>query len=189
MCSDPEDLRQRAGWDGASGSSRQRLLANLHRKYTVLAPLSYRPNLIHEPRLHPRIGHDPPTAFLHPPSPSHLISTPTMHISQLPLSLIVPIASGLVEQGVLVIRRPPMRQDGVPTYHDDDTGGAHRRGVEYRVEPRRGVPGECEQGPLRDCVADRGGYFSDFCSGILTRTYFRPCSLKRSRQYESGRSI
>ncbi|OCH88195.1 WD40 repeat-like protein [Obba rivulosa] len=29
MCSDPEDLRQRAGWDGAAGSSRRRLLVNL----------------------------------------------------------------------------------------------------------------------------------------------------------------
>ncbi|KAH9833011.1 WD40 repeat-like protein [Rhodofomes roseus] len=31
MCSDPEDLRQRAGWDGASGHSRRRLLGNLQR--------------------------------------------------------------------------------------------------------------------------------------------------------------
>lgn len=32
MCSEPEDLRQRAGWDGASGNSRRKLLANLHRE-------------------------------------------------------------------------------------------------------------------------------------------------------------
>lgn len=31
MSSDPEDVRQRANWDGASGSSRHRLLANLQR--------------------------------------------------------------------------------------------------------------------------------------------------------------
>ncbi|KAH9930616.1 WD40 repeat-like protein [Fomitopsis serialis] len=31
MCSNPEDLRQRAGWDGASGHSRRRLLGNLQR--------------------------------------------------------------------------------------------------------------------------------------------------------------
>ncbi|KAL6301773.1 WD40 repeat-like protein [Sparassis latifolia] len=31
MCSDPDDLRQRAGWDGASGSSRRQLLVNLQR--------------------------------------------------------------------------------------------------------------------------------------------------------------
>jgi WD repeat-containing protein 26 len=34
MCSDPEDLRQRAGWDGAFGTSRLKLLANLQRKYS-----------------------------------------------------------------------------------------------------------------------------------------------------------
>lgn len=32
MCSDPEDLRKRAGWDGASGTSRQQLLDTLHGK-------------------------------------------------------------------------------------------------------------------------------------------------------------
>ncbi|KAJ7444832.1 WD40-repeat-containing domain protein [Mycena latifolia] len=31
MCSEPEDLRQRAGWDGALGQSRRILLDNLHR--------------------------------------------------------------------------------------------------------------------------------------------------------------
>ncbi|KAK7054652.1 hypothetical protein VNI00_003115 [Paramarasmius palmivorus] len=31
MCSDPEDVRQRAGWDGASGTSRRELLSELHR--------------------------------------------------------------------------------------------------------------------------------------------------------------
>ncbi|KAF8163539.1 WD40 repeat-like protein [Crassisporium funariophilum] len=30
MCSEPEDLRRRAGWDGASGGSRQQLLDTLH---------------------------------------------------------------------------------------------------------------------------------------------------------------
>ncbi|KAJ3502077.1 hypothetical protein NLJ89_g9048 [Agrocybe chaxingu] len=30
MCSEPEDLRRRAGWDGASGSSRRQLLDTLH---------------------------------------------------------------------------------------------------------------------------------------------------------------
>lgn len=33
MSSDPEDVRQRANWDGASGSSRHRLLANLQRMH------------------------------------------------------------------------------------------------------------------------------------------------------------
>ncbi|KAJ7582958.1 WD40 repeat-like protein [Mycena floridula] len=31
MCSEPEDLRQRAGWEGVAGGSRQNLLDNLHR--------------------------------------------------------------------------------------------------------------------------------------------------------------
>jgi hypothetical protein len=31
MCSDPADLRQRAEWDGASGTSRRELLTVLHR--------------------------------------------------------------------------------------------------------------------------------------------------------------
>ncbi|KDQ33398.1 hypothetical protein PLEOSDRAFT_1073660 [Pleurotus ostreatus PC15] len=33
MCSEAEDLRYRAGWDGAAGTSRQQLLSNLHSKY------------------------------------------------------------------------------------------------------------------------------------------------------------
>ena len=32
MCSDPEDLRRRASWDGASGTSRRTLLTELQRK-------------------------------------------------------------------------------------------------------------------------------------------------------------
>ena len=30
MCSEPEDLRRRVGWDGASGTSRRQLLHSLH---------------------------------------------------------------------------------------------------------------------------------------------------------------
>ena len=30
MCADPGDLRRRAGWDGASGTSRRQLLDALH---------------------------------------------------------------------------------------------------------------------------------------------------------------
>ena len=32
MCADPGDLRRRAGWDGASGTSRRQLLDALHGK-------------------------------------------------------------------------------------------------------------------------------------------------------------
>jgi WD40 repeat protein len=37
MCSEPEDLRQRAGWDGASGSSRRQLLDTLHGIYSAIS--------------------------------------------------------------------------------------------------------------------------------------------------------
>jgi hypothetical protein len=36
MCSDPEDLRRRASWDGASGTSRQTLLSELQRTFLRL---------------------------------------------------------------------------------------------------------------------------------------------------------
>ena len=35
MCQDSPELRQRAGWDGASGTSRRRLLVNLQSTYIV----------------------------------------------------------------------------------------------------------------------------------------------------------
>lgn len=35
MCSDPEDLRRRSCWDGASGTSRRQLLADLQRQYHI----------------------------------------------------------------------------------------------------------------------------------------------------------
>jgi WD repeat-containing protein 26 len=53
MCTNPEDLRQRAGWDGAAGLSRRQLLDDLHRVlfypyftcllFIVLCPLDYIP--------------------------------------------------------------------------------------------------------------------------------------------------
>jgi hypothetical protein len=36
MCTEPEDLRRRAGWDGASGTSRHQLLDALHGKLFVV---------------------------------------------------------------------------------------------------------------------------------------------------------
>ena len=35
MCTDVVDLRQKAGWDGAHGSSRRRLLVNLQSEFTL----------------------------------------------------------------------------------------------------------------------------------------------------------
>lgn len=37
MCTEPEDLRRRAGWDGASGISRHQLLDALHGKSVVVS--------------------------------------------------------------------------------------------------------------------------------------------------------
>lgn len=37
MCTEPEDLRRRAGWDGASGTSRHQLLVDLHGKLVVIS--------------------------------------------------------------------------------------------------------------------------------------------------------
>ncbi|KAF8623533.1 hypothetical protein AX15_006309 [Amanita polypyramis BW_CC] len=56
MCSDPEDLRQRADWDGALGSSRQYLLNNLHRYIPspVMIPQRRLSTLIQQARLHQR---------------------------------------------------------------------------------------------------------------------------------------
>jgi len=41
MCSEPEDLRRRAFWDGAAGTSRQRLLNTLHSERLVLAHFAW----------------------------------------------------------------------------------------------------------------------------------------------------
>lgn len=40
MCSEPDDLRQRASWDGASGSSRRLLLNSLQRALLKCSPVS-----------------------------------------------------------------------------------------------------------------------------------------------------
>ncbi|KAF8637401.1 hypothetical protein AX17_002896 [Amanita inopinata Kibby_2008] len=56
MCSDPEDLRQRAAWDGASGTSRQQLLGNLHRYIpsSVMIPQRRFASLLQQARLFQR---------------------------------------------------------------------------------------------------------------------------------------
>lgn len=36
MCTNVEDLRERAGWDGAAGHSRRRLLVNLQRMHLYI---------------------------------------------------------------------------------------------------------------------------------------------------------
>lgn len=66
MCSEPEDLRQRAGWDGASGASRMHLLDNLHRYIpsSVMIPQRRLATLLQQSRIYQRqrcVYHNLPT--------------------------------------------------------------------------------------------------------------------------------
>ncbi|TFK42349.1 WD40-repeat-containing domain protein [Crucibulum laeve] len=56
MCSEPEDLRKRASWDGASGKSRQDLLDNLHHYIpsSVMIPQRRFSTLLHQARAYQR---------------------------------------------------------------------------------------------------------------------------------------
>ncbi|KAF9469272.1 WD40 repeat-like protein, partial [Collybia nuda] len=71
MCSEPDDLRQRAGWDGASGTSRQQLLSNLqgYIPSSVMIPQRRFSTLLHQARSYQRercVYHNSPmnsTAF------------------------------------------------------------------------------------------------------------------------------
>ncbi|KAF9030807.1 WD40 repeat-like protein [Hymenopellis radicata] len=56
MCSEPEDVRQRAGWDGAAGNSRDQLLLNLHHYIpsSIMIPQRRMPNLLQQSRLYQR---------------------------------------------------------------------------------------------------------------------------------------
>lgn len=84
MCSEPEDLRQRAGWDGAAGLSRRRLLNDLQR--TSSAPgVSSADFAVF--RLYSLFHHDSTTAVLDITPTSTIISTTTMRIPQLTLDI------------------------------------------------------------------------------------------------------
>ncbi|KAF8965302.1 WD40 repeat-like protein [Flammula alnicola] len=56
MCSEPEDLRKRAGWDGASGKSRRQLLDTLHDYIpsAVMIPQRRFSTLLHQARSYQR---------------------------------------------------------------------------------------------------------------------------------------
>ncbi|KAJ7744979.1 WD40-repeat-containing domain protein [Mycena maculata] len=67
MCSEPEDLRQRAGWDGAAGNSRRILLDNLHRYIppSVMIPPRRFSTLLHQANAYQRqqcVYHNIPTS-------------------------------------------------------------------------------------------------------------------------------
>ncbi|KAJ7219541.1 WD40-repeat-containing domain protein [Mycena pura] len=56
MCSEPEDLRQRAGWDGAAGHSRRMLLDSLHRYIppSIMVPPRRFSTLLHQANAYQR---------------------------------------------------------------------------------------------------------------------------------------
>lgn len=126
MCSEPEDLRQRSGWDGASGISRQRLLTNLQRKSLLFTASGY--SFISCPlkttRLHSVIYHDTTTAIFRPSSTSSNASTTTMCLPQFTDKFI----------GIFIIHGPSMRQRGVSKSHDNNFGSTYRRSLEYGME-------------------------------------------------------
>ncbi|KAJ7087763.1 WD40 repeat-like protein [Mycena epipterygia] len=67
MCSEPEDLRQRAGWDGAAGNSRRILLDNLHRYIppSIMVPPRRFSTLLHQANAYQRqqcVYHNIPTS-------------------------------------------------------------------------------------------------------------------------------
>ena len=78
MCSTPEDLRRRAGWDGARGSSRTRLLNNLQSALHVLG--HYHPLLTGHDRAHPIGSDDSATALPYPPRTVTGVATTTMSV-------------------------------------------------------------------------------------------------------------
>ncbi len=81
MCSEPADVRQRAGWDGAAGSSRDQLLLNLHRKF-------YPSSLVQELmgfRLRAIVHHDTSETNAESLAASAAISTTAMLVPQFTL--------------------------------------------------------------------------------------------------------
>ncbi|KAJ7047107.1 WD40 repeat-like protein [Mycena alexandri] len=67
MCSEPEDLRQRAGWDGAAGNSRRILLDNLQRYIppSIMVPPRRFSTLLHQANVYQRqqcVYHNVPTS-------------------------------------------------------------------------------------------------------------------------------
>ena len=80
MCTEPEDLRRRAGWDGASGTSRHQLLDALHGKILVLSSgsMTYNSNY----RVHSIRCHDSTTTLCCSSSSSTRTTTAAMYIPQ-----------------------------------------------------------------------------------------------------------
>jgi len=131
MYMDTKDLLIRANWDGAAGSSRRRLLADLE-----------------------RICHSPPLficTFAHNflcrintkrhDGPSKKIGYPPRSIAHTSTSsLFIPRRRQLI----LIISRPSMQSSHVSDRHHCYTGGTFERSVEYPMESLREVSCQCE---------------------------------------------
>ena len=91
MCADPGDLRRRAGWDGASGTSRRQLLDALHGKAlsckfiwgAFFKPFGY------GFRLYSFCYHDTTTAVFNTSPSSEAVSTTTLRLSQLTYEFLI----------------------------------------------------------------------------------------------------
>ena len=79
MCTDAADLRLKAGWDGAHGSSRRRLLVNVQSESTLLVFAENIPPF--KFRLYSLFLDDSSTALCHAARPSAATPDFSMHIS------------------------------------------------------------------------------------------------------------
>ena len=80
MCTDAADLRQKAGWDGAHGSSRRKLLVNIQSEFTLHQDSQEKSHCL-SLRLYSFLADDPPTALRHAARPSAAAPDFSMHIS------------------------------------------------------------------------------------------------------------
>ena len=92
-------------------------------------------------RIYTFSGYDPAEAVLDSPQSGALVSAAALYLSQRPTI------------DILTVLRSPLLDVGLSYDYDDNIGGAQRRGVEYRVEPRRRISCEREQGQNRDHMA------------------------------------
>lgn len=112
MCLDAADLKHKAGWDGAHGSSRRRLLVNLQSGSTFHKYLSQSINC--SPRLYSFFPHDPSSAFRHAAGPSAVTPDFSMRVSQRTFNF----------PTFFVVCRPYMRHRPVSARYNGNITGA-----------------------------------------------------------------
>jgi hypothetical protein len=120
MCSDAEDLRAKAGWDGASGNSRRRLLSHLQRM-NILFPFC----LVHTEaacRLYPVIYDDPPKADVDLINASTSLPAATLRVSQ------------SIRCFGFTLHGPRLLACSLSPDYDNDPRWSHERGVELALE-------------------------------------------------------